>query len=70
MDKRIIAIVYSFVGETVVSIFFGFFAGRFIDGLLNTSPLFMILLMMSGVFGSLYLLVRRVNRVEDKDETR
>lgn len=68
MDKKVIAIAYNFVGEVVLAILVGFFAGWYLDKWLNTSPLFLILLMLAGVFGSIYLLIRRVNKVEDKNE--
>lgn len=68
MNKRAIAIVYSFVGEVFASIMIGFFLGRFLDNTLNTSPLFMISFMLLGVFASLGLLIKRVNHVEDNNE--
>ena len=68
MNKKVIAIVYSFVGEVFASILIGFFIGRFLDEWLNTTPLFMISFMLFGVFGSLYLLIRRVNKVEENNE--
>lgn len=67
-NKKIIAIAYSFVFEVVVTIGVGFLLGRLLDKWLNTNILFTILFMMIGVFGSLYLLVRRVNKVEDQNE--
>ena len=68
MNNKAIAIVYSFVGEVFASILIGFFVGRFLDNWLNTYPLFMVSFMLLGVFTSLYLLIKRVNKVEDKDE--
>jgi F0F1-type ATP synthase assembly protein I len=68
MNNKVIAIVYSFVGEVFASILIGFFVGRFLDRWLNTYPTFMILFMLMGVFTSLYLLIKRVNNVEDKNE--
>lgn len=71
MDKKILAIVYNFVGETVVSILFGLLIGRQLDIWLHTYPLFMILFMMLGMFASLYMLVKRVNANDgDKNEGR
>lgn len=71
MDKKILAIVYNFVGETVVSILFGLLIGRQLDIWLHTYPLFMILFMMLGMFASLYMLVKRVNKNSgDKNEGR
>jgi F0F1-type ATP synthase assembly protein I len=71
MDKKILAIVYNFVGETVVSILFGLLIGRQLDIWLHTYPLFMILFMMLGMFASLYMLVKRVNKNDgDKNERR
>lgn len=70
MNKKVIAVVYSFVGEVFTSILIGFFLGRFLDNWLNTTPLFMVSFMLFGVFGSLYLLIKRVNKVGENDENK
>lgn len=68
MNKKAIAIAYSFVGEVVLLIVGGMVVGHFIDNWLNTTVLFTIILMLFGVGVSLYLLVKRVNKLEDKHE--
>jgi F0F1-type ATP synthase assembly protein I len=52
-----------------VSVLIGFFAGRWADGKLNTTPLFMLIGLFWGIggsFASLYFQLKKMQEKEDK----
>jgi ATP synthase protein I len=54
-----------------VSVLAGFFAGRWLDGKLNTTPLFLlvgIFWALAGSFYSLFLQVRKLQRDEEQQD--
>ena len=64
---NVYAIVSGFVFETISIIALGFLAGYYLDIWLNTDILFTALLMIFAVLYAVFHLIRRVNKMEDKD---
>ena len=65
---NVFALVSGFVFETLLIIALGYLAGYYLDQWLHTSFLFTVLLMLVGVFYSIYHLIKMVNSTGDEDE--
>lgn len=58
--------VSKFSGRIIVGILVSIFIGNFLDKKFHTSPLFLIVLILYVVIGSLYLLIKEVNNENKK----
>ena len=62
------ALVSGFAFMMIVIIGFCIFLGIKLDAYFSVSPLFTIVLSVVGIFAGLFNLIRRVSKLEDKNE--
>ena len=56
--------IYRFISRITIGLVLSIFIGTYIDEKLNTSPLFLLVLMGYVIFGSLFILVKDANKNE------
>lgn len=69
-SMKAMALSTSIISYLVGPVLVGLFGGKWIDGLIETSPLFMIIGLLLGLAAGVYGLIRLVNGIlgEDEDE--
>jgi len=67
MNVKGILIATSFAFEAMIIVGVSTLAGYFLDKWLNTVFVFTLLFILVGVFAGIYNLIRKINKVEEKD---
>ncbi len=56
--------------KLAIAVLIGFFAGRWIDGKLGTTPLFLLIGVFWGIGGSFYILYIQVKKMQAEEDSK
>jgi len=67
MNVKGILIASSFAFEAMIIVGIFTLAGYFLDKWLHTLPVFTLIFILIGVFGGIYNVIKKINKVEEKN---
>ncbi|MGC4377370.1 AtpZ/AtpI family protein [Fictibacillus sp. Mic-4] len=65
---RAMALMSGILSQLVGSILIGIFAGKWLDGKIGTSPLFLIIGLLLGLFAGVYGMIRLLSKFSGEEQ--